>query len=58
MDPNATLELIRDAVQRVQADDGGELELADLVKNLDEWITRGGVLPDDWQPMEDPFPGT
>jgi len=48
VDPNATLDLIRDAVQRVQDDDGGELELADLVQALDEWLSKGGTPPSAW----------
>jgi len=48
VDPNATLDLIRAAVESVQNDDGGELELADLIKDLDEWLSNGGFLPEAW----------
>jgi len=44
VDPNAILELIRAAVESVQNDDGGELELADLIKDLDEWLSNGGFV--------------
>jgi hypothetical protein len=53
MDPNATLARIRALV--AQARDRGPLdgddaeELAALVEALDEWLTRGGFLPVDWQ---------
>ncbi len=50
MDPNKTLEDIReilatedDYVQRAG-------ELATLVQALDEWLTSGGFLPEAWTP--------
>lgn len=53
MDPNATLQLIRETVAQIEA---GDPDLADLarelsehVANLDEWLGRGGFLPNDWQ---------
>lgn len=52
MDPNAALERIRDLVGAVErhgrADDGREL--AEVVRGLDEWITKGGFLPAEWAP--------
>ena len=57
MDPNATLETIRDTIDLLY-DDGiehSEAENADhmralieSVESLDRWLRRGGVLPADW----------
>lgn len=58
MDPNATLaEMIRAAadVNRAQPGDSIEgfqeaaLRLAEHVEALNEWISRGGFLPDAWR---------
>jgi hypothetical protein len=37
-------------------DAGGELVAA--FEALDDWIGRGGFLPDDWKPEEFGFEGT
>jgi hypothetical protein len=48
MDPNATLDLLRDELER------GELECAaELFDALDTWLKRGGFLPSDWQAGQD-----
>lgn len=51
MDPNAVLAEIRLLVTD-QLTRGGDPdpELAGLVGALDEWLTRGGFLPDSWKP--------
>lgn len=53
MDPNATLTEIRELAYRiVEERDSREStydRLAELVQALDEWITRGGFLPNDWK---------
>jgi hypothetical protein len=65
MDPNEALRKIRAAVREIRSIDGmsaEELEQADLswylatanslvehVEALDNWITYGGFLPDDWR---------
>lgn len=51
MDPNAALGAIRELVtDGADGLDEGRAELLrDLVADLDEWITRGGFLPADWQ---------
>ena len=58
MDPNEALKRIRATVARLQeTDDAGDndydpqdvSELYQHVQALDEWITRGGFLPDAWQ---------
>jgi hypothetical protein len=55
MDPNATLFEIRQltaaidvASDPVAAASQGE-RLAELVDALDEWLSKHGFLPDDWQ---------
>lgn len=57
MDPNATLVSIREFVQEITTDlDRGEDPdyhdidgLVDHVNALDEWLSKGGYLPADWQ---------
>ena len=54
MDPNATLELLRKLL--TDARSGGLAgmeaealqEVSDLFGALDQWLTRGGFLPDYW----------
>lgn len=56
MDPNATLEEIRQIIQRADNEcaAGNDLQLADAhrlldcVQALDEWISKGGFLPKAW----------
>ncbi len=58
MDPNEALRLGRAAlkiVRGVQQVHHFDLEVAeqkviDAFEVLDEWISNGGFLPDDWQP--------
>ena len=47
MDPNETLALIRELCEKPVGLDTCE-ELQPLVTALDEWMSRGGFLPDDW----------
>lgn len=52
MDIDATLAMIRDYVADVlesDCDSDAAIELAELVSGLDDWISRGGYLPADWQ---------
>jgi hypothetical protein len=47
MDPNATLAQIRELIAA-----GTKVDLeqaAELMTALDEWLSRGGFLPDAWQ---------
>lgn len=58
MDPNATLADIRQAtsnidVDRYERDDYHVAELVALIAALDEWITKGGFLPDAWLTARD-----
>jgi hypothetical protein len=57
MDPNATLDRIRELVASINKNDGLDeddfqsmaSELAEYVEALDEWISKGGFLPTAWQ---------
>lgn len=54
MDPNANLEEQRQIVATLLAGPCGDadnlgMRLAELAQALDEWITKGGFLPADWQ---------
>jgi len=55
MDPNANLKEQREILYRTNDITGGSeydtddlLRLAELVTELDEWISRGGMLPSIW----------
>lgn len=56
MDPNANLEqqreLVAELIQKLDReeaiDDADVDRLCELVRALDQWIGRGGFLPDDW----------
>ncbi len=51
MDPNATLRELRE----LGNDGEGPIDMncadraAELFRSLDEWLRRGGFLPDDWK---------
>lgn len=47
MDPNATLNALRELLA---GDDG---EVAETFAALDEWLSNGGFLPDDWRKDRD-----
>ncbi len=51
MDPNATLDRLRELVMEYR--DHGAIEtaeeLADDFDSLDQWLSRGGFLPRDWE---------
>ncbi|OMC55387.1 hypothetical protein A5747_13420 [Mycobacterium sp. IS-836] len=52
MDPNATLEMIREQLKAFYAERDAEFDaiaLADMVAALDDWLSRGGFLPDAWK---------
>ena len=55
MDPNEALKAIRILVKSILSDetdgnDGQDLvDLAEHVQALDEWLSKGGFLPDSWQ---------
>jgi hypothetical protein len=55
MDPNATLQRIRELVEALTDHDMEDSDvvdaagsLAESVGNLDGWISKGGFLPDAW----------
>lgn len=64
MDPNEALRMIRELVDATAADlddehaadvtddverSGRATELVDTFRGLDEWLSRGGFLPTEWQ---------
>ncbi len=61
MDPNATLSQLRRVVARIHDNDATPRDpetaamlqdadlLATLFDSLDEWISRGGFLPEGWK---------
>jgi hypothetical protein len=53
MDPNANLKEMREIAKTIlsgeEYDTGYDaVRLAELVEALDEWITKGGFLPEAW----------
>lgn len=54
MDPNAALKGLRDLIWEFNHDDNVTMEtfdtqaLIDYVEALDQWLARGGFLPDSW----------
>jgi len=54
MDPNATLEAIRKAIATAEAQNDAEsyaawiIDAVSAFEDLDEWLTRGGSVPDAW----------
>jgi len=50
MDPNVTLTAIRLLIERVgsRAADADAVRLATRVSELDDWLSKGGALPDAW----------
>ena len=56
MDPNETLNEIRDLMTESQKPGQSTIALADLaddlvssLRALDEWLSRGGFLPEPWK---------
>lgn len=50
MDPTRALTDIRDASRRLEdTEDPLVSQLLDDVSGLDDWITKGGYLPDQWR---------
>ena len=52
MDPDNTLQAIRDIVEEALGSDGESdkiLELAERFEALDVWMSRGGFLPRKWE---------
>jgi len=53
MDPNETLRMLRALTATIlllSSPDPLALQMAELVDDLDEWLTRGDFLPDSWAP--------
>lgn len=56
MDPDATLAQIRALIIQHQTSSeemstGDAADLVDLVDSLDEWLTKGGFLPTEWNAL-------
>lgn len=63
MDPNETLKQLRDAIKAVTNPDSedrlGVRRTYDLIyafEALDEWLSKGGFLPDDWHEFHSACP--
>lgn len=49
MDPNAALQAIRAEVFEIQHGDKPDPQaLADTFQGLDEWLSKGGFPPEEW----------
>lgn len=59
MDPNATLAEIRRIILRITSNNDGQWQgedlkkqdrdrLVELTQAMDEWLSKGGFLPDQW----------
>ena len=55
MDPDLTLNQIRELIQAAKKDDAVYQEesgwMFDLIERLDNHMSRGGMLPDAWRPV-------
>jgi hypothetical protein len=53
MDPNRTLEMLREYLRDAKTDDTVVYEdghyVFELIESLDAWLSNGGFLPADWQ---------
>ena len=52
MDPNATLEKMRQLATMILSSEdlysNLEVELAETIRNLDDWLSKGGFPPRGW----------
>ena len=52
MDPNATLAKIREMAVEILSDEDSatyrEVELAEMIRHLDDWLSKGGFPPRGW----------
>lgn len=54
MDPNETLRLLRLTIRQMRVDEDPGVkaahaeEIAEYFEGLDNWLSRDGFLPDDW----------
>lgn len=55
MDPNETLKDLREHAKgcRETCRDDHCMNYADMIEELDEWLTKGGFLPEDWRGYAD-----
>lgn len=59
MDPNATLAQLREGINALDKRvDRYVLDRAvEMFQALDEWLSKGGFLPDDWHEFHSACPG-
>jgi hypothetical protein len=50
MDPDAALARIRELSQDLSNNEDA-LELANLIRELDAWLSNGGFFPREWRPF-------
>lgn len=59
MDPDTTLaqirELIADQQTHNELNDTDTDRLVELIDSLDEWLTKGGFLPTEWNALRSPL---
>lgn len=65
MDPNETLRQIRAHIKAMNEADEKEdaaayafaaMQLAESVEAMDEWLSKGGFLPEEWELVPEVFP--
>lgn len=53
MDPSVTLAKIRELTEKAnlygELNDNKTQDLVDLVESLDDWMSKGGFLPEPWE---------
>lgn len=58
MDPNTALAELRSLVRVINSDIDDDTvaimatDLVNVVSGLDDWLSKGGFLPDDWKKAE------
>jgi hypothetical protein len=50
MDPDTCLAQIRALYRKLYPTEDDVVQLAQLIEDLDGWLTKGGQLPEAWQP--------
>ena len=55
MDPNENLKQQLELAQSMRGSEEDAMELAELVIELDKWLTNGGTPPEKWRAAKDAF---
>jgi hypothetical protein len=59
MDPDAALAQIRELIIKQQTEcelsESDAADLVELIDGLDEWLTKGGFLPTEWNALRSPL---